>query len=60
MEQGYILYYKDDFHKKHITFIKNYKSISFYQERFGKENVKIDPRITQIPVPMSDKYIYEG
>ena len=39
---NYMLYYKDDFNNKHITFCRDYKDVKFYKERFGKENVSVE------------------
>lgn len=31
----YVVYYKDDNHKQHMTFVKSFKDVKFIQERFG-------------------------
>lgn len=31
----YMVTYKDDFNKKHITFVKGYSQVKFLEERFG-------------------------
>ncbi len=48
MEQGYMIHYNDDFNKKHITYVKNYSSVNFYKERYGSQNVVIDPQKVNI------------
>ena len=32
----YMVTYKDDFNKKHITFVKKYSEVKFLEDRFGK------------------------
>lgn len=36
----YIVYYVDDFHKKHIAFVKSFKEVKFFRERFGEITVE--------------------
>lgn len=31
----YMVTYKDDFNKKHITFVRGYSEVRFLEERFG-------------------------
>ena len=31
----YMVTYKDDFNKKHITFVRNYSEVKFLEDRFG-------------------------
>lgn len=37
----YMVTYKDDFHKKHITFVKKYSEVKFLEERFGTIEFKV-------------------
>lgn len=37
----YMVIYRDDFHKKHITFVKKYSEVKFLEERFGIIEFKI-------------------
>ena len=36
----YIIYYRDDKHKQHITFVKSFKNIRVLKERFGEITIK--------------------
>ncbi len=36
----YIVYYLDDEHKQHMTFVKSFKDVKFLQERFGEITVE--------------------
>ncbi len=40
--KGYVLYYKDDYNRRHVTFVKSYQDVKFYQSRFGMSNVSIE------------------
>ena len=40
--KGYVLYYKDDYNRKHVTFVKTFQDVKFYQTRFGSNNVSIE------------------
>ena len=31
----YMVTYKDDFNKKHITFVRTYSEVKFLEDRFG-------------------------
>lgn len=45
LKNGYMLSYKDDNNKKYITFVKEESQIPFYKNRFGENNVTIQPCI---------------
>ena len=32
----YMVTYKDDFNKKHITFVKGFSAVKFFEERFSE------------------------
>lgn len=36
----YIVYYKDDDNKQHMTFVKTYKDVEFLKDRFGAITVE--------------------
>ena len=40
--KGYVVYYKDDYNRKHVTFVKSFQDVKFYQTRFGNTNVSIE------------------
>ncbi len=37
----YMVMYKDDFHKKHISFVRKYSEVKFLEERFGAIEFKV-------------------
>ena len=37
----YMVMYMDDFHKKHIAFVKKYCEFKFLEERFSKIEFKV-------------------
>lgn len=39
---NYMVFYKDDFNHKHLTFCKDYSDVKFYKDRFGKNNVSVE------------------
>ena len=36
----YIVYYVDDDHKHHMTFVKSYQEVNFLRDRFGEITVE--------------------
>ena len=36
----YVVYYVDDHHKKHMTFVKSYAEVEFIRDRFGEITVE--------------------
>ncbi len=37
----YMVFYRDDFNHKHLTFCKEYSDVKFYKERFDNVSVEI-------------------
>jgi hypothetical protein len=37
----YMVTYKDDFHRTHITFVQNFSSVKFLAERFGEIHFEV-------------------
>ena len=44
----YMVIYRDDFHKKHITFVKKYSEVKFLEERFGIIEFKIVQQVEHL------------
>jgi len=42
-EVVYMVEYKDDYNRKHLTFVKSLSSVKYYKIRFGAENVVFSP-----------------
>ena len=36
----YIVHYEDDNHKKHISFVKTFEEVRFFEDRFGEVTVE--------------------
>lgn len=36
----YIVYYKDDDNKKHMTFVKSFQDVKFLKDRFGEVTIE--------------------
>lgn len=36
----YIVYYVDDDHRQHLTFVKSFEEVRFIEERFGSVTIE--------------------